>query len=64
MSMYSNYMYDSVGEWLENKYTVGNSKSLKVIQLNMRGMNDVSKFDWIGENAGRCSCVVRNLGES
>ena len=49
MSMYSNYMYDSVGEWLENKYTVGNSKSLKVIQLNMRGMNDVSKFDWIGE---------------
>ena len=40
-------MHDSVGEWLENKYIDGNSKSLKVIQLKIKGMNDVLKVDWI-----------------
>lgn len=47
--MYTNKAFDCVNSWLRNKDSINKITSLRIIQLNIRGMNDVSKFDCIGE---------------
>lgn len=41
--------YDCVEEWMSNKVHVKNELYLKIIQLNIRGMNDSTKFDNVRE---------------
>lgn len=48
MSNISNFSFECTEDWIRNKYTSPDS-SLNVLQLNIRGINDLSKFDCVGE---------------
>lgn len=46
--MACNHVYECIDDWLMNKYTAMN-ESLNIMQLNIRGMNDLAKFDCFKE---------------
>lgn len=55
--MYSNcnFYFDCIGDWIENK-RISSDSSLNILQLNIRGINELSKFDCVGE-------LLQRLGE-
>lgn len=53
--MYTNNKFDCISDWIEqNKMPIGGSNSLKILQWNIRGINDLAKFDCVGELLQRC----------
>lgn len=49
MYLYRNFSYDCIQDWIENKIKPDSLLSLKTIQLNIRGLNELEKFDSIRE---------------
>lgn len=47
--MFKNYYHDCVESWLRNKSSLNTNTTVKVIQLNIRGLNELSKFDRVRE---------------
>lgn len=48
MSMYCNIEFECMQQWIVNKFCT-DVVSLKILQLNIRGMNDLAKFDGVRE---------------
>lgn len=47
--MYVNKAFDCIDSWLRNKDRMITKLALTIIQLNIRGMNELGKFDAVGE---------------
>lgn len=61
--MFSNNKFDCITDWIEyNKENAGRPNSLKILQWNIRGMNDLVKFDCIGELLQSCGMRVDVVG--
>lgn len=43
--MYCNKSFICIEDWIKNKYVLSADSSFKILQLNIRGINDLAKFD-------------------
>lgn len=49
----TNKEYQCIDDWISNKYILNPKSSFRILQLNVRGMNELSKFDVIKETLQR-----------
>lgn len=47
--MYTNKAYDCIDSWIRNKDAIKTTADFRIIQLNIRGINDLPKFDCVSE---------------